>query len=102
LGDARSPFGRFKAHPLRDRVLNEIHARPFQMLATPRRVAHFGFTTTPESAAEARHHLAERCTALGAAPPGDQTRHHVAAFDGVILRWETHSEVTTYMCSPGF
>ena len=83
-------------HPLRTAVLGEIHARPFQALRAPARLMLFGFVTSPSEAAADRVALAAFCTARGAAPPGAQAKHHRAAFGDVELRWEQHSEFTTY------
>ena len=83
-------------HPLRTAVLGEIHARPFQALRAPARLLLFGFVTSPAEAAADRVALAAFCTARGAAPPGAQAKHHRAAFGDVELRWEQHSEFTTY------
>ena len=35
----------FTPHPLRGRVLGEVHARPFAPVETPRRILHFAFMT---------------------------------------------------------
>lgn len=36
---------RRREHPLRTRVLAELHARPFASLSTPCRVLHYAFMT---------------------------------------------------------
>lgn len=83
-------------HPLRDFVLQEIHARPFQVMATPRLILHYGFTTTAADADRAREDLAERCRVLGLPEPAPDANQHIVQFGDVRLRWETRSEITIY------
>lgn len=83
-------------HPLREFALREIHARPFQLITTPRLVLHYAFTTDPAAAAAARDAFAERCVALGLAPPDSHSNQHIVWIRHVRLRWELHAEVTAY------
>jgi len=86
----------FTAHPLRGRVLGEVHARPFAPVETPRRILHFAFMTDEEAAARDREALVGLCESLGVPGPSAGARHHRAVFSGSLLRWESHSEFTTY------
>ncbi|MEI2386356.1 DUF3422 domain-containing protein [Breoghania sp. JC706] len=86
----------FAPHPLRRALLGELHARPFLPVETPRTFLHYGFTTDEEAAAADRAWFAEFCRAHGSAGPNAETRHHVLAFGGGALRWESHAEFTTY------
>jgi uncharacterized membrane-anchored protein len=83
-------------HPLRAAVLGEVHARPFTPIETPRRVLHFAFETTGERGEADRAALADFCKQRGIAAPEPSDKHHRVAFDGTALRWEQHSEFTTY------
>ena len=91
--DSASPF---IPHPLRAAVLGEIHARPFQALSAPARFSHFGFMTDAAQAGADRAALSEFCAARGAPRPGPLAKHHRAQIGDVELRWEQHSEFTTY------
>ena len=86
----------FAEHPLRHFVLSEIHARPFQAMSTPRRVLHYAFATNAAAAELARDQLSERCNALGVDAPDSDSSHHIVTIGDARLRWETHSEFTTY------
>ncbi len=86
----------FSEHPLRSFALGEIHARPFQGIATPRRVYHFAFMTDRDAADSARRLLQERCRGLGVAAPSETQNHHIVSIGDARLRWEIHSEFTTY------
>ena len=84
------------AHPLRAAVLGEVHARPFTPIETPRRVLHFAFETTVERGEADRAALTAFCTSRGLAAPQPAGKHHRVAFGTTALRWEQHSEFTTY------
>ena len=85
-----------EAHPLRAAVLSEVHARPFTAVQTPCRLLHFAFHTDPAAAQADRAALAAFCDKRGleALKPG--AKHHRLTLSGAILRWEQHSEFTTY------
>lgn len=85
-----------EAHPLRAPVLAEIHARPFTLVDTPRRFLHFAFLTDPDQAAADRAALARFLNARGQPAPEGHAKYHRAALGGAALRWEQHSEFTTY------
>lgn len=83
-------------HPLRRQVLDELHARPFQLVETPRRILLHAFATAELSAATERAALSAWCSATGAARPDEGANFHRAVFPTARLRWERHSEFSTY------
>lgn len=87
---------RLEPHRLRAAILGEVHARPFRALATPARVLHFAFDTTGERQQEDRKALTELCVRRGVTPPRPSDKHFHVTFGGTGLRWEQHSEFTTY------
>jgi uncharacterized membrane-anchored protein len=88
--------GRLEPHALRAAVLGEVHARPFTSIETPRRVLHFAFETTPERGEADRAALATFCLSRGIVAPKSSDKHHRVVFGRTALRWEQHSEFTTY------
>jgi uncharacterized membrane-anchored protein len=90
------PFDDIKAHPQRDAVLGEVHARPFHPLTAPRRLLHFAFMTDATSARADRQALTVFCERQGLPGPGDHAKHHRMTLGDMSLRWEQHSEFTTY------
>jgi uncharacterized membrane-anchored protein len=83
-------------HAERDAVLNELHARPFEPVTSPCRAIRFAFLTdaaqmSADAEALTRYCAAHRLTDLSAT-----AKHRRIAFPGAILRWEQHSEFTTY------
>ena len=87
---------RLEAHPLRAAILSEVHARPFTPIETPRRVLHFAFATAGEAAKRDRAALADFCAGRGLTPLKDGAKQHRVELSGTVLRWEQHSEFTTY------
>lgn len=88
--------GRLAPHPLRAAVLGEVHARPFTPIETPRRVLHFAFDTAGDGAKTDRAAFAEFCGRRGLDPLKAGTKQHRVTLGGTALRWEQHSEFTTY------
>jgi uncharacterized membrane-anchored protein len=88
--------GRLVAHRLRAAILGEVHARPFTPIEPPRRVLHFAFDTTGERAEADRAALVEFCAGRGLAAPKPADKHHRIVLGANALRWEQHSEFTTY------
>lgn len=86
----------FKTSPLREKVLGEVHARPFRSLPTPRFILHYAFLTGSEEAAADKTWFQEFCTTRGVSGPALNTRHHRVAFGDGTLSWEQHAEFTTY------
>ena len=86
----------WSTHPLRDAVLGEMHSRPFHALTTPARLLHFAFTHDVAQAVADRRAFVEFCVRHGVAPPDAGTRHHYVELKDVAVRWEQHSEFTTY------
>jgi uncharacterized membrane-anchored protein len=94
IGDGES--ARLSSHPLRAAVLGEVHARPFTAIQVPSRIVHFAFDTTGSRAAADRAAMIAFCEARGLPAPGAGEKHHRAPFGTTVLRWEQHSEFTTY------
>ena len=86
----------FSAHALRAAVLGEVHARPFTPLESPRRILHFAFDTAGERAKGDRAAFTNFCRARGLEPLKDGAKQHRVLLGGATLRWEQHSEFTTY------
>ena len=87
---------RLTAHPLRAAILNEVHARPFTAIETPRRILHFAFDTAGDAAKRDRAALADFCARRELDPLKASAKHHRVTLGGATLRWEQHSEFTTY------
>ncbi|HKA76709.1 MAG TPA: DUF3422 domain-containing protein [Pseudolabrys sp.] len=87
---------RLSPHPMRAAILGELHARPFTAITTPRRILHFAFDTAGDAAKSDRAALADFCARRQLEPLKPSAKQHRVAVGGAILRWEQHSEFTTY------
>ncbi|MEP4561836.1 MAG: DUF3422 family protein, partial [Nitratireductor sp.] len=76
-------------------ALGEVHARPHPPIETPRRLVQLAFMTEGGSTVD-HAVLAELSRRLGVAPPDRQARHHAMKWGRGTLRWERHTEFSTY------
>lgn len=83
-------------HPLRTELYEEVHARPFPLVATPVRVSHVAMLSEPGEGRTHLAHLAELARRYSVNPPADGASCYYAAFPGFHLRWEKHTEFCTY------
>ena len=86
---------RLTAHRLRAAVLGEVHARPFTAVETPRRILLFAFDTA-ETAKADRAAFADFCASRELEQLKPSAKQHRVTLGGSALRWEQHSEFTTY------
>ena len=84
------------SHPLRAAILGEVHARPFTPVEAPCRVLHFAFDTSGDRAQADRAALVGFCAQHGVEPLAPADKQHRVVFGGTAMRWEQHSEFTTY------
>ena len=89
----------FTPHEARKAVLDELHARPFLPVSAPRRIYHFAFATNHEEAQEDRIALAKFSKKHNAPPAPDSAKFHYFDLKDWRLRWEQHTEFTTYTWS---
>lgn len=82
-------------HPERARVLDEVHARPFEPISSPRIVRHVSLMTGLEEAAALRDAICQYAKKVGTEPPTDDARYFVLDGFGGRLRWEQHSEFSS-------
>jgi len=81
-------------HPQRLMLAGEIHARPFEMLEAPVRASHLALLG-PSATTELQH-ITQLIEAHGAEPPADGAIYFIRDLGGIRLRWERHSEFSTY------
>ncbi len=86
-------------HEARAAILSELHARPFLSVEAPRRVYHYAFATDHEEARADRVALAALAGANGVALSSADAKFHRLDFGAWELRWEQHTEFTTYTWS---
>ena len=85
------------AHPDRDALQNEIHARPRQPLATPQRVSHIALLRPAHGEEPAADDpLARLCANAGLPAPDLRDGHFFADFGAFRLKRERHGEFDDY------
>ncbi|MBY5932190.1 DUF3422 domain-containing protein [Tateyamaria omphalii] len=87
-------------HPLRYKLANELHARPFPSMRAPCAVAYVAFKQ-PEMAANRDRsldvaHLQELLDRHGAPHPQPGATHYYGQIGRHWLKWEQHTEFVTY------
>lgn len=83
-------------HPLRHILSAELHARPYARLVAPLRATHL-VLHSGEGAAEAdRAQVAALCARFDVAPPGQSESHLTVDLGPLHLKWERHTEFSTY------
>lgn len=88
-------------HEWRDAILAELHARPFLPLQVPRRIYHFAFATNHQEAEADRAAIEALARVAGVEPPASGANFHYFVLGDWRLRWEQHTEFTTYSWSTG-
>jgi len=83
-------------HPLRHVLSAELHARPYARLTAPLRATHLAMHSG-EGAAEAdRAQVAALCAHFHVPPPGQSESHLTVDLGPLQLKWERHTEFSTY------
>ncbi|MCX7304298.1 MAG: DUF3422 family protein [Hyphomicrobiales bacterium] len=86
----------FPAHAGRSEAIGEVHSRPHPLVQQPRTLVQLAFMT--EGGAAMDHAvLSELSGRLGKAAPNKQARHHAMNWGPGTLRWERHTEFSTYL-----
>ncbi|WEX78134.1 DUF3422 family protein [Sinorhizobium numidicum] len=85
----------FPVAPLRAQVLGEVHSRPYALVTTPRVIFQLAFMTEGGSIVD-HAVLSELSRSRGIAPPGRDANHHAMPWGQGTLRWERHTEFSTY------
>ncbi len=85
-----------RAHPLREQLYQELHARPFPVIASPVRVSHLVLSLSEETHQADFEHLCALCERYGANPPAVADNSYYRRLGSFEVRWERHFEFVTY------
>jgi len=83
-------------HPLRQRLFNESHARPYAELTVPLQVSYLVLLTGEVSPEKECLHLRKLAERYAVAPPIDSAMHYDADFGHFSIKWEKHTEFSSY------
>ncbi len=87
-------------HPLRYKLANELHARPFPSIDTPATAVYLAIKQPNQAVARDRQrdmdHLIALLDRYGAAHPQPGATHYSGKLGRHTLKWEQHTEFVTY------
>ncbi len=83
-------------HPQRRSLADEVHARPFEPVATPSRLSYVALLVDAEQREAERAHLARLLARFDQPAPDAQATHLRAALGTLRLKWERHGEFSGY------
>ena len=83
------------AHPLREALHNEVHARPYERMTAPLALTHIAVLPTADGATRAHLDALLRARLLPLPAP-DASHLSIELGGGLRLRWERHTEFQTY------
>lgn len=86
----------FREHSARRALAGEVHARPYEQVSAPVRASHLAILHNGLSVVDERAFLAELLVGHGAEPPGEGANHFSRDLGALRLKWERHSEFSTY------
>lgn len=86
----------WRVHPARDRLLAEAHARPPTPLDVPTLATRLATLSGQAGGDADRAHMTALCRRLGAAEPGPESRWCALDAGPWRLRWERHTEFSTW------
>jgi uncharacterized membrane-anchored protein len=83
-------------HPLRRALTEEVHSRPYVPLRGPASVSHLAMLSGERAGEADRAHVDALCRQLGVPLGGAEARHLFLDFGGFRLKWERHTEFSSY------
>ena len=86
-----------KNHPQRIILNNEVHARPYQMMSAPLRLTHVALLSDDSN--KELDAIRALCERYGVNSPNQDVSFYIGDFPLFKLRWERHTEFSTYTIS---
>ena len=90
------PASHLPFHTAHNLLFNELHARPFPVLSQGTRVSQLALLHQGQTREAEVHHLTKLCLHLGFPPPANSLACQHLDFGQFELRWERHTEFSTY------
>lgn len=95
MNSSSAPAG-WRYHPDRDALLAEAHARPYVLVTPPTIATRIATLSGETGAATDRAHMAALCRMLGHVEPSKGATWHALEAGQWQLRWERHTELSTW------
>src|SRR3989304_1171863 len=86
----------FKEHSLREILAEELHARPHGVVDAPAKISPIVVVTDEASPPADFAHMARLCEFFKVPPPPNGANHFNETLGRFRVRWERHTEFTTY------
>ncbi len=86
----------FQDHPLRETLAGELHARPYGEVTAPAQISHIAVASGEGGGSAERAHLKALCSHFQVAPPDDKSALFMADLGAFRIKWERHTEFSTY------
>ncbi len=100
LAEATEPLKRkllgLAEHEQRFKLHNELHVGACELLAAPTQISHLVLLCGNDQADRERSLIAQLCERYGVTPPTLHSNHFSAMLGAYRIRWERHTEYSTY------
>jgi uncharacterized membrane-anchored protein len=83
-------------HPQRRALTEEVHSRPYVPLCGATRISHLAMLSGERATEADRAHVNALCAEYALPPAGDDCRHLLLDFGRFRLKWERHTEASSY------
>jgi len=92
----QSPLKKMALHPLREKLYNELHNRPFQSISNPAQVTHIAVQHEGKLKNQEHTFISRLCDRFQVSSPAKTMPCFYQHFGLFSLRWERHMEYSTY------
>lgn len=83
-------------HPGREALILELHDRPFRPMSAPLRISHLALATGERGGERDHAQFAALCRRYGKAEPAQGAKHFTVDLGPFTVKWERHTEFSTY------
>lgn len=83
-------------HSEREALTLELHERPFQSMSAPLRVSHLALGTGEQGGERDHQQLCALCRSYGKPEPQSGVKHFIADLGPFVVKWERHTEFSSY------
>ncbi len=91
-----SSLNKIAIHPLREKLYNELHNRPFQSISSPAQLTHIAIQHHGDLKQEEHEFISLLCNRFQVSSPAKSMPCFYQDFGLFSLRWERHLEYSTY------
>ena len=83
-------------HQARFKLQNELHMGPSELISAPIQASHLALLIDADQATQERRLIAQLCEHHSVTPPADDVNHFSVQLGLFRLKWERHSEFSSY------